>query len=908
MVDLVGRDSELAAVERAVQAVRGGESRVVLISGEPGIGKTALLQAAAERAGAAGLTTLSGRAAEHEREVPFALAVAALDDHVASLHPRRVEALGPALGAVLPAAAHGVTPPAAAEAAAERFRYHRALRALVELLARERPLALALDDLHWADDASLEFIQHLLRRPPRAPHLLVLALRSADPSVPTNTLDPRLEHLHLGPLGPDEALALLGDAPDRERIVREARGNPLFLHQLARSGTGVPPCVTAAIGVELDLLPHASRVLIEGAAVAGDPFDPELAAVGAGLDARSVTEPLDRLVAADLVRATGNGRGFAFRHPLVRTAVYDAAPPAWRLGAHERIAGALAARGANAGVRAHHVEQFARPGDATAIELLAEAAAAAAETAPATAARWYAAALELVPDNDAPRRAELRAPMALALAAAGRLLEARDTLVDVLAVFGERLELVAACAAMEKQLGRPEDARRRLLAAYDSAPDADRPALALQLGSVASCFGAASEIRMWAERARLAHEPALRASAEGTGAIGALWDGDPEMAHTRRERAGARLRALEDAALVPHLDAAVQVGMAEFLTERFDASAATVARGLALARRSGQSRLLVPLSIIGAGVHTERLDLDTAWRHAEDAAESEHLQGVPHMRALVLRARLPIHELRGEWPEATAAVDEAAELVPSLSPSYATRTLRALAGTLHAEHDPERCIHELEPLVDIADVTLASRMLLALVRSALALGRIEDAERWARRCSDHAEALQLPAGTVRGACARAEVLLARGDAAAAATVALGAAAAADRAGARRDEAVAGLLAGRALAAAGQSEPAKAALRKVGEDGVRGGAHALVGEAARELRRLGSRLPGPKTSSGDLSERERDVSRLVVQGRSNKEVAAALFLSEKTIESTLTRVYAKLGVRSRVELTRRLTPV
>ena len=126
-------------------------------------------------------------------------------------------------------------------------------------------------------------------------------------------------------------------------------------------------------------------------------------------------------------------------------------------------------------------------------------------------------------------------------------------------------------------------------------------------------------------------------------------------------------------------------------------------------------------------------------------------------------------------------------------------------------------------------------------------------------------------------------------------------------GALRDGAIARLLAGRALAAAGRTEPAKAALRKVGEDGVRGGAHALVGEAARELRRLGSRLPGPKSSSGDLSERERDVSRLVVQGRSNKEVAAALFLSEKTIESTLTRVYAKLGVRSRVELTRRLTP-
>src|SRR3954468_4218807 len=148
---LVGRDEPLAAIERAVAEGRGGGTRVLVGVGEPGIGKTALLEAATERAAAARLLTLPGRAAEHEREIPFALAVAALDEHAGTLHPTRVEALGPVLGAVLPSIGPGVP------ASAERFRYHRALRALVELLARERPLALILDDLHWADDASLEF-------------------------------------------------------------------------------------------------------------------------------------------------------------------------------------------------------------------------------------------------------------------------------------------------------------------------------------------------------------------------------------------------------------------------------------------------------------------------------------------------------------------------------------------------------------------------------------------------------------------------------------------------------------------------------------------------------------------------------------------------------------------------------
>ena len=161
-------------------------------------------------------------------------------------------------------------------------------------------------------------------------------------------------------------------------------------------------------------------------------------------------------------------------------------------------------------------------------------------------------------------------------------------------------------------------------------------------------------------------------------------------------------------------------------------------------------------------------------------------------------------------------------------------------------------------------------------------------------------------------CARGEVLLACDEVSEAVILAHGAITTAADAGARRDEAVARLLAGRALAAAGETESAKAMLRDLADDARRGGAHALVGDAARELRRLGTRIPGPNAAASRsgpdaLSERERDISELVARGRSNKEVAAELFLSEKTIESTLTRIYAKLGVRSRVELTRRLTP-
>ena len=112
----------------------------------------------------------------------------------------------------------------------------------------------------------------------------------------------------------------------------------------AQGETALPETLTAAVQLDVAVLEPRRGRCSQGAAVAGDPFDPELAAAAAGVppdaaDAR-------RLVAAALVRATGDGRAFAFRHPLVRRAVYEAAPPAWRLDAHERAAVALERRGA----------------------------------------------------------------------------------------------------------------------------------------------------------------------------------------------------------------------------------------------------------------------------------------------------------------------------------------------------------------------------------------------------------------------------------------------------------------------------------------------------------------------------------------------------------------------------------
>jgi predicted ATPase len=176
---LVGRDVELERLDRAVAALRGGAARSFLVLGDAGIGKTALLHEVADRGRRGGALVLGARAAEYEGDVPFGLAINALDEHVATLHPARVATIARDLGDVLPSVGGG-DPVTAGPA--ERFRLHRALRALLEHLARERPVVLVLDDVHWADPASVEWALHLLRRPPAAGVLLLVALRPVDPA------------------------------------------------------------------------------------------------------------------------------------------------------------------------------------------------------------------------------------------------------------------------------------------------------------------------------------------------------------------------------------------------------------------------------------------------------------------------------------------------------------------------------------------------------------------------------------------------------------------------------------------------------------------------------------------------------------------------------------------------------
>ena len=270
---------------------------------------------------------------------------------------------------------------------------------------------------------------------------------------------------------------------------------------------------------------------------------------------------------------------------------------------------------------------------------------------------------------------------------------------------------------------------------------------------------------------------------------------------------------------------------------------------------------------------------------------------------------------RGERSEAHRVAAEAVELARGLEPTTATATTLGNVAATWVNEDPERCIREMVgaagPMLERVDRSWSTWLLGVLVRAGIALGRLAEAEAWCARIEERAVATETPGARARAGTARAELLLARGDAAAAARLASETADRAAREQMRLDSFVARLLAGRALAAAGERDAAVETLQRVAEEAGRRGAGLYVDTASRELRRLGSRLSaaGRRAAASPrdepLTERESDIAALVAQGRTNKQVAAALFLSEKTIEHHLSRIYAKLGVRSRVELAARL---
>ena len=836
----------------------------------------------------------------------------------------------------------------------ERYRSHRAVRALLEHLAQPRPLVLVLDDFHWADPASVELLSALLRRPPAAAVLIAVALRPRQtperlaPALARADRAAALTRVELGALSLEEAQELLGervDATGAATLYRECGGNPFYLEQLARSleraggsipapkismtGLGVPAAVAASLSEELALLLNGGRLVLEGAAVAGDPFEPELAAVAAATSKAAALDAVDELLELDLIRTTDVPRRFRFRHPLVRRAVYEATAGGWRLGAHERCAEALAARGVPAVARAHHVERSAREGDVAAVAVLRDAGEAAARLAPESAARWFGGALRLLPQTaPAQDRVELLLARAGALAAMGHFADSHEALLEAVAIVPAqssalRTTVATACAGVERSLGRYEQAHTRLVMALRGLPEpasAETVGLLIELTVNEFYRSRYESMHEWAASAvgaaKVVGDASLLAAALAMPALADAMTGPTETARSRRAEAAELIDGLADDELSPRPDAAAWLAAAELYLDLYAEADAHASRALRLARATGRADRFFGLYEILPRVWYVRGKLAEAAEVLDGAIEAGHPLGTSPALAGNLFNRSVVAVAVGDLDVALATAEEGVELTRDLDDGFVTAWAAVrLASVLVETGEPVRAVELLlgraggEALALIPGGWRVYSLEL-LTRCWLALDRGGEAARAAALAEVTAADVRLPLATAWADRAAAAVALHSGDTATAIHRSLASADDAQQVGAPIESALSRTLAGRALAHAGHRKRAVAELELAAAAFDACGALRYRNSAERELGKLGHR-PHRRTHAGNtdgtridsLTERELQVARLVVDRKTNPEIASELFLSQKTVETHLRNIFRKIGVSTRVELAR-----
>jgi DNA-binding CsgD family transcriptional regulator len=686
--------------------------------------------------------------------------------------------------------------------------------------------------------------------------------------------------------------------------------------------------VQGALLRELAALSPLARQVLEGGAVAGDPFEPDLAAAAAGVEDDAALVAIDELLAADLVRALDHARRFRFRHPLVRRAVYETAGGGWRLAAHKRAADLLKARGAGPAQRAHHVERAARRGDIAAVDLLEAAADEAAPAAPATAAGWYEAALRLLPDGveHSEHVVALLGARGRALVSAGRPAEARDVLRRVLSMLPigaakERVRVVEALAELEGLWLENYDEARRLAEKELELVDSSESGLISALTYVLVRERASSGDHARAEQ--LAAE--ARAAARGAGdlaleAAAAVLEADAAHCALRRDDAAAlaavddKIReaqalvdALPDERAAQRLQMLFWLGVAHYFTGDFAAAGRAVERGLTIARRTRQGLFAPSFLSLRGFVREELGGLDAAEQDVDEALESALISGNDQLAYWSALVAAWIALARGRPDAALSHAETGWKLtgvVPWSQVGWTVADARLSLG------DPRGALQVLETFGAVNPGLWSLDRLKALdvlVRVLVALDRIEEAAELAQRAPAEVGGRRSGISAAIQAHARAHVLLARGAALEAADLAGSGARAADQGLAPLWAGRCRTLAGEALLACGRTAEARRELHRAADELDARGAWGYRDAALRVLRRMGERpraVPADRAhGSADrrlahLTPREREVAKLVADGRTNAQIASHLQLSERTVEKHVSSVLSKLELSSR----------
>jgi len=933
--ELLEREAELEAVDASIERARTGRGSVLLVEGPPGIGKTALLEAARERAAEDGFTSLNARGSELEDEFAFGVARQLFERPVVELRDdQREEALSGAAQLASPLFDAGVAESPQPGEPAEIFPLLHGLHWLCANLAVDEPLLLAVDDVHWADPHSLQFLHYLAARIDELPVLVTACARSTSPEAPVELIEAMRSTAAVSSIAPpplseagaEELLAAtLTQQPERAfaRAAWQASGgNPFLLTELARTlaEEGIAPVaasvdrVTAitpqaianSVLIRIGRMPDGAAEIARAAAVLGDGADPGAVAALSGLEIEAVEEAADTLTAGGVLDDSPSLR---FTHPLVRTAIYDDLPANERGRMHARAAAALDELGADPEGSAGHLLRVPRGGEEARLPLLRQAGAAAlTRGAPGAAAAFLGRALEEGPRGPDRRtvlaelgRAEVRAAIPAGIE---HLAEATELSEDA----DERGELARATALALGQGARVSEGAELLTAELEATPGPPRNVrLDLQCDLVGTLlFDFDTDPRaVDAILEEVEEGPPTRSRAE-RGLLAARAYRLVQLGHDAERAAQAARQALDEGLLdeFPPGGPIYHCGVEGLICAgALEDARAWAGEGLRRARATAiligiaQSASLLSLAALREGHVAEA---EAAGDEAVRVARGHGLTiGLPHCLSSLIDPMIERGRAEAAWNE-LKDLGMTGELPDFFGTSFLVESrgrLRAARGDREgARDDLLQAGRHYERWGVIGPGLSAWRSHAALIQ--LQLGESDEAMRLASEELELARRFGEPRAV--GISLRTLGLVESGERGlellAEAVEAL--AASPDR----LEHARALVDLGAALRRGNRRAEGRKRLREGLDLAARCGAVLLAEHARDELLATGARPRKPFYSGLEsLTASELRTARMAAEGMTNREIAQALFVTQKTVETHLRHAYQKLDISGRSEL-------